>query len=347
MARASASPGRLPIATCLVAGAVWSFVSAGVSGQEPAASATSPPVARVGDAVINRAVLDAVVRRLYPALPPAGEQRQQLEASVLEQLVDESVLRRQLAAELIEVSDAEIDAGLRRIRDQLAARGMSVEAFLADSGRDEAGLRDQIVLEIGLEKYVRPRVTADALEAFFKENRREFDGTRLRVSHIVFRPVIADADGITRLMQEAEAVRRDVLQGRVTFEEAARSHSAAPSRHRGGDIGWIGRDGPLVEAFSKPAFTLAKGEVSKPFLTPVGIHVAKVTDVEPGRVGMDAVRSRLEKLLANRLIRELVAKGRQSTAVVYVPGVAHFDPATPPDGTEPRRVIIEGEEVAK
>ncbi len=317
--------------------------SAGVFGEESTASASSPPLARVGDAVITRGEVDAVMGRVNPGSPSAGEQRQQLEAAVLEQLIDEYLLRSQLAAQLIEVSPTEVDAGLQRIQGQLATRGTSLEAFLAASRRDEEGLRDQIKLEIGLEKYVRQRATREALEALFEENRREFDGTRLRVSHILFRPIITDADGIERLMKQAEAVRRDVLQGRLTFEDAARRDSAAPSRHRGGDIGWIGRDGPMSEVFSKPVFMLAKGEVSKPFVSQVGIHVAKVTDVEPGRVGMDVVRPRLEKLLANRLIRELLAQGHQSNPVIYVPGTAHFDPATPPDGPQPRRVVVEGQ----
>jgi len=329
--------------TAVLGAATLLALSAGASGQETTASATSPPLARVGEAVISRAEVDAVMSRVNPGSASTGEQRQQLEAAVLEQLIDEHLLRSQLAAQLIEVSPTDVDAGLQRIQGQLASRGTSLEAFLAASHRDEEGLRDQLKLEIGLEKYVRQRATREAIEALFEENRREFDGTRLRVSHILFRPIITDADGIERLMKQAEDVRRDVLQGRLTFEDAARRDSAAPSRHRGGDIGWIGRDGPMSEVFSKPVFTLAKGDVSKPFVSQVGIHVAKVTDVEPGRVGMDVVRPRLEKLLANRLIRELVAQGHQSTPVIYVPGTPHFDPATPPDGPQPRRVVVEGQ----
>jgi parvulin-like peptidyl-prolyl isomerase len=336
--------GRGGLFVVLVAALVMPGTSV---GQAPPSAAASPPVARVGDVVITRASLDAVVRRVNPSMPSAGEQRRQVEAAVLEQLIDEQVLRSELAAQLIQVSDSEVDAGIERLRSQLAARGGTFEALLAESGRNEAGVREQIALEISLDKYVRPRVTAQAIEATFEKNHREFDGTRLRVSHVLFRPIRTDEDGIERLVQEAEMLRREMLQGRLTFEDAARGHSAAPSRHRGGDIGWIGRDGPMADAFSKPVFGLAKGEVSKPFVSPSGIHVAKVTDVQPGRVGLDAVRPRIEKLLVTSLIRELVTKGRQATAVDYVPGTAHFDPNTPADGPQPRRVVVEGEAAAK
>jgi hypothetical protein len=72
------------------------------------------------------------------------------------------------------------------------------------------------------------------------------------------------------------------------------------------------------------------------------VHLVKVVDMEPGRIGLDAVRPRLEKMMAAKLVRELLGKARATTQVTYTPGVAHFDPATPADGTEPRRIVVEG-----
>jgi len=331
---------RLGLAATLVLLAV-----AGADGARAADEAAAPgnaPIAFVGEAPIDRSTIDLVIRRLHPVTKPSGEQRMQIEASVLEQLVDEALLRSELARQLVEVADRELDAGVERLRGQLATRGVTLEAFLAESGRDLAGLREQIRLEVALDKYVRPRMTAETIDAFFEQNRREFDGTRLRVSHVVLRPDIVDADGIDRQVRQAEAIRRDVLQGRLAFDEAARRYSAGPSRRQGGDIGWITRTGPMVEAFTKPVFALAKGEVSKPIVTPFGVHLVKVVDMEPGRIGLDAVRPRLEKMMAAKLVRELLGKARATTQVTYTPGVAHFDPATPADGTEPRRIVVEG-----
>lgn len=314
----------------------------GARAAEEAAAPATTPIAFVGEMPIDRSTIDLVIRRLHPVTKPSGEQRMQIEASVLEQLVDEALLRSELTRQLVEVADREIDAGMERLRSQLATRGLTLEAFLAESGRDPVGLREQIRLEVALDKYVKPRMNAAAIDAFFEENRREFDGTKLRVSHIVLRPDIVDADGIDRQRRQAEAIRRDVLQGRVAFDEAARRYSAGPSRRQGGDIGWITRTGPMIEAFTKPVFALAKGDVSKPIVTPFGVHLVKIVDVEPGRIGLDAVRPRLEKMMAAKLVRDLLAKAKATTQVTYTPGVAHFDPATPADGTEPRRILVEG-----
>jgi parvulin-like peptidyl-prolyl isomerase len=97
-----------------------------------------------------------------------------------------------------------------------------------------------------------------------------------------------------------------------------------------------------VDAFAGQAYGLAKGGVSAPFVTPFGVHILTVTGVEPGRVGVEAVRPRLEKLMATQIVRGLVAEGRRQTAVTFAAGVAHLDPATagrPVDG----RPVVSGE----
>jgi parvulin-like peptidyl-prolyl isomerase len=294
-------------------------------------------VASVGDEEIVRRQLESAVRRLSAPGP-----REQLEAAVLEQLVDERILAVELRRELVSVSDGEIDAGIDRLSKQLVGRGLDLPTFLADSGRDERTLRDQIALEIGLEKYVRARITTQALEEAYQANRRDVDGTLLRVAHVVLRPDLSKEDGLGARLQQAEAIRRDVLQGRISFDDAARRHSAGPSRRAGGDLGWIGRGGPMMEDFTKQAFALAKGDVSKPFFTPFGIHIVKVLDVEPGRVGRDAMRAQLEKIVAKDLVSELVKRGRDRAKVDYADGVPHFDPDTPADGSQPRRIIVGG-----
>ena len=94
-----------------------------------------------------------------------------------------------------------------------------------------------------------------------------------------------------------------------------------------------------MEPFARQAYALAKGDVSAPFVTPFGVHVVQVVDVAPGRLGFDAVRGKLEALLAGELLRETLVQLRTTTPVTYAEGVAHFDPATPPGGGQ-RRIVI-------
>lgn len=308
-----------------------------VRGDEPAAPAAV--VAWVDDEPILRREVDEVLRRLNAV--PVGEPRQRLEATVLEQLVDERLLRAAVARLAIGVAEAEVDAGLERLAAQLARRGVEVNAFLVQTGRSMESLRGQIALEIALDKYVRPRVTPEALAAAYKSNGREIDGTRLRVSHILLRPELARGEAaVSERLAEAEEIRRDILQGRVTFEAAARAHSVGPSRLRGGDVGWIARDGPMVDAFGAEAFKLSRGTLSKPFVSPFGVHLAKVTEIAPGRARQDDLRPQLERLVSVRLVRELAAEQRSLAKLRYAAGVPHFaGPAG--DEAAARPIVVE------
>jgi parvulin-like peptidyl-prolyl isomerase len=307
----------------------------------PAPAQETDVIARCGAAVVRRVDLDKVVRRLGLAATADEPQRQRAEAAILEQLVDERILRAELERQGIRATGAEVEAALARLREQVAARGLEFESFLAASGRTPGDLDAQVALEIALEKFVRPQMTAAAIAETFERNRRELDGTRLRVSHIVLRPEAGGSDDVAAgLLERAAAIRQQVVQGRLSFAEAARLHSAGPSRREGGDLGWIGREGPMAEGFSRRAYGLSKGSVSPPFSSPQGVHIVTVTAVEPGRIGIDAVRPRLEKILAQDLVRGLVVAGRSRSPVSFAAGVPHFDPATADQSLDQRPLIV-------
>ncbi|MFM9058722.1 MAG: peptidylprolyl isomerase, partial [Planctomycetaceae bacterium] len=346
MSHPAARVRTLVAVICLVTGAVAAGRQPG-DGRKP-----TDEVAIVGDTPIFRSELDAVMRRAAGAgqlpgptdgLQGSGDgaaRRQWLEATAIEQLVDARLLRNAVDRERISVARSDVDIRLEQLRKQVAARGMEWQRFLEQTGRDEGAIREQIELEIGLDLMIRPKLTPAVIAAGLERHKRELDGTRLRVSHVVLRPDAARGDeAVAAATARAAAIRREIVQGGTTFDEAARRHSAGPSRVRGGDIGWISRDTPFLDAFGKQAFALAKGDVSKPFVTPFGVHIVQVTAIEPGRIGLEAVRPKLETLIAGELLRETLARLRKSTPVSYSPGVSHFDPATPADGPGPRRVV--------
>lgn len=331
---------RVPWALIAVVAACLGVSACGEDPPQAAPPVAGALVARVGDVPIPRAAIEAVIARVGPEQSATPDRRRQLEAGILAQLVDEQLLRAELAHRLIEVSDPEVDAAFERFTSQFSGEA-AYRAFLASSRRDEAGIRAQLRLEIGLDKYVGPLMTPAAIDAMYQAQRRDVDGTRLRVSHVLLRPDVIDSSGVERRVAEAHAIRREILAGRLTFDDAARRHSAGPSRHRGGDLGWISRDGPMGEDFTKPVFALANGEISKPIVSAFGVHIVKVMEVQPGRMGLDAVRPRLEKTLAAKFVRELVAAARERIPVTYVPGVPHFDPAAPAEDGPLRKIIVE------
>lgn len=69
-----------------------------------------------------------------------------------------------------------------------------------------------------------------------------------------------------------------ILINGANFPMVARTESEDPgSGSKGGDLGWFGK-GVMVPEFEKVAFSMAPGEISKPFETSYGWHIIKKID---------------------------------------------------------------------
>ena len=102
------------------------------------------------------------------------------------------------------------------------------------------------------ERAVAKFLTDKLLEDYFAAHRREFDGSEIRASHILFRPAgRRDAAAIAKLVEEAAALRAEIEAGKLTFAEAAERYSAGPSREQGGDVGFFPWHGVMVEPFAR------------------------------------------------------------------------------------------------
>jgi len=82
---------------------------------------------------------------------------------------------------------------------------------------------------------------------------------------------------LVKTEQEGNVVYYDVTHGK-SFEDVAKEKSLCPSKKKGGNLGWFGRN-QMVKEFETAAFSLKKGEMSKPVKTQFGWHIIKVNDV--------------------------------------------------------------------
>jgi parvulin-like peptidyl-prolyl isomerase len=83
---------------------------------------------------------------------------------------------------------------------------------------------------------------------------------------------------LVKTEQEANVALFDVTHGK-SFEDVAKEKSICPSKKNGGSLGWFGR-GQMVKEFENAAFSLKKGEMSKPVKTQFGWHIIKVNDAQ-------------------------------------------------------------------
>ena len=131
------------------------------------------------------------------------------------------------------------------------------------------------------------------------------------------------------MLSRAEKIRAGILAEEMTFAEAAERYSAGPSRQRGGDLGFLPRHGLLTEEFSSQVFKLIKGEVSKPFVTPYGVHLAKVTDVDPGTVEPETFRQQIAQIAYQKILQAFLLQCQKKTPIELKPGIMAIDHRAP------------------
>ena len=88
----------------------------------------------------------------------------------------------------------------------------------------------------------------------------------IRASHI-----------LVKKRKDAVSIRKDILNGDITFEEAAKRYSLCPTGPYGGDLGYFNRR-KMDQLFTDIAFDLKIGEISDPVGTKFGWHLIKVVD---------------------------------------------------------------------
>lgn len=166
----------------------------------------------------------------------------------------------------------------------------------------------------------------DEVRAYFEEHRGELvQAARREVLHAYLRRRDGEASGALR--RRAAELRSRVAAGE-SFEAMARRFSDSESRHRGGALGWIGREDLAPEA-AAVVFALTEGELSEPVVTADGAHLFLVRQAMGDRTyALDEVRElvvrRMQAERVARLIAELVA-GVEVPADTFVPSSAELE----------------------
>jgi peptidyl-prolyl cis-trans isomerase C len=176
-----------------------------------------------------------------------------------------------------------------------------------------------------LQRYGQPQT----IEAYFKRQGRHFDGTQLRVSQILLRPKGRGDPTETRALRaQAQQLKADIEAGKLTFADAARQFSAGPSRKDGGDLGFIGRKGPMVAEFSKAAFDLEQNKISDPVITSFGVHLITVTEIKPGEKSLELVRDEVMPAFSQWLVDELIERELKTAKIEFNESFPHYKPGT-------------------
>ena len=272
--------------------------------------------------------LDRELRRVLkkPAITPEDRQRlgRQMVAVMIRRRIALEYLRRTGQS----ASQQDIDLRVEQIRGHLSRSGRLMEQYLKQTQQTASDLRQRIAWDLSWQRFVRKHVTDENLKKHYESHRREFDGTKLRVSHILL-PV--EEGKVETALQEARRIGEQIARGELTFEKAAKQHSSAPSADSGGDIGWISRQEPMTESFSKAAFALEIGQVSAPVRSPFGLHLIQCTEISPGRREWKEVKGELSEAATRFLFDWVVEQQRPRVELKFTEEGSLWIPSPAPD----------------
>lgn len=218
------------------------------------------------------------------------------------------------------VSEAEVLSDINALERRLEQAGSDLAARLARSGIGRASFVRHRKFEMSWDRYLENRVTDTTLSKFFEQRHSEFDGTRLRVAHIVIvspdpnREILED-DFWQNAREKLATVRQEIVDGKQSFASAAQQYSEGSTADTGGDLGWIGRKGPLSEALSAAAFQLSDGSISPPIRSPHGVHLVTVVERTLGTVPFLQVKAEVRSAAIESLWQAILDRHREKVSI--------------------------------
>lgn len=253
-----------------------------------------------------------ITRRVPEELQPTVRKR------FVGELIDKRLIQAYLARQGTSASKIALDAKVERIRKLIRKSGDDPAKILARLGYSEKTLRAELALPLAWKRHIAGIVTRKRLRSYFANHRREFDGTQLRASQILLKVSTGnETDELTTAENKLRRIRTDIIDGKTTFAEAAKQHSQAPSRDKGGDVGFFPYRGKMPVAFTKVAFALKDGEVSQPFRTPFGVHLCTVTARKPGQLSLEDARPLVLRQLSDEIWNETVQTLRAKSKIEW------------------------------
>ena len=127
---------------------------------------------------------------------------------------------------------------------------------------------------------VRNSDFADAeLQAYFDEHSSDFTiPEKVQFSRILIKVTSDRPDADAKA--ESDRIYTELKKNPAKFRETATKISEGPYRRRGGDVGFVPRDGKpgLDEVIVEKAFTMKKGQLSQPFLTKDGYNIIYIKE---------------------------------------------------------------------
>ncbi|HET6982214.1 MAG TPA: peptidylprolyl isomerase [Myxococcaceae bacterium] len=262
--------------------------------RQPPQDPSAAPVAWVNGQVITRAEFERELSRSLELADgtsaPTPDQLAALRHTVLQARVDRQLFVQEGAKRGLEVSAADVDQRLQRMRADWPPE--EFEALLTqrhqtlDELRSE--LRSQLIQERLFHELVYPRVAVTE-----EEIRAQLDAHPELLQEA---EQVHAAQIVVKELDQAKEIRAKLREG-AKFADLARERSLSADAKDGGDLGWFPR-GVMPPQFDAVAFSLGPGQISDVVTTDYGFHIFKLIERRPARKrDLATVRAEVERRL--------------------------------------------------
>lgn len=213
--------------------------------------------------------------------------------NILEELLAQKLLVTYAEIDSIEVSEGEVELELEQrmtyFINQIGSEEKLVEYFNKSVLEIKSDMRDMVREQLLMQRMQNEVVKDIAITP--KEVKEFYNGlnkdsiplvdSEIEISQILRYPTSGE-DQVYEVRKKLLDIRQRIMNGE-NFETLAVLYSEGPSAPRGGDIGWAGK-AELDPAYTKAAFALKKGQVSKIVESSFGYHLIQLIDKTEDRI---------------------------------------------------------------
>ena len=216
-----------------------------------------------------------------------SEQMEQARMQIRKKLIDEFVnltlLKKEIAAKRITASEKEISAFIEKMKVNMP-QGKTFDEFLKQNNIEMAKLREEIDNNIKIEKLIikeaggNLKVTDKEASDFYNKNKNMFSKPEsVHARHILVAKDSKDTEkSKTDKRAKTEDLRKKLVAG-ADFAALAVKNSDCPSKQNGGDLGTFSR-GQMIKPFEDAAFSQAPKAIGPIVETDFGYHIIQVLE---------------------------------------------------------------------
>ncbi|MBN1621712.1 MAG: peptidylprolyl isomerase [Endomicrobiales bacterium] len=254
----------------------------------------------------------------YKMATPLGEQTpektRELKQRLLDQMIDDRILKQEARNQKIRVSKRDVEEGIKQVKSRFTTES----EFQSELKKEdismvefEKRIKEQLMVMKLTEQEIKAKTetpTEEQTKKLFDQIKAKMDGKNLglkkedeedleklaqifkratseqiRASHILIQlDKNASMKEKSAALKKIKEIKRKLDNG-ADFRDMVEEYSEdSGSANRGGDLGYFAK-GDMVPEFEKAAFSLDVGGISEPVLTDFGYHIIKVEEKRASR----------------------------------------------------------------